>query len=98
MDEGAGACAGPGRYVALLVSIHGTALYEMRDLERMAEGDVSAVRDYLDGQRALQGGLRASLGVGEEEARRNQRPLWTWDFLSLALCLGSYNPALHDRD
>lgn len=76
-----------GRYVALLISMHGTALYEMRDLDRMAAGDAGAVRDYLEGQRALQGGLRASLGVGEEEASRNQRLLWTWDFLSLALCL-----------
>ncbi len=76
-----------GRYVALLVSMHGTALYEMRDLDRMAEDDARAVRDFLDGQRALQGKLRDSLGIGEEEARRNQRLMWTWDFLSLALCL-----------
>ena len=76
-----------GRYLALLVSMHGSALYEMRDLGRMADAEASAVRDYLDVQRALQLALRTSLGVGEEEAARNQRLLWTWDFLSLALCL-----------
>ncbi|MGI8593797.1 MAG: DUF3891 family protein [Solirubrobacteraceae bacterium] len=76
-----------GRYVALLVSMHGSALYEMRDLDQMADAEASAVRAYLDGQRALQRALRASLGVGQEEAGRNQRLLWTWDFLSLALCL-----------
>jgi hypothetical protein len=76
------------RYAALLVSMHGTALYEMRDLDRMAPTDAQAVRAYLDGQRALQAKLAAGL-EGEDPARikRNQRLIWTWDFLSLALCL-----------
>ena len=39
------------RYAALLVSMHGTALYERRDPPRR---DVERVRAFLDGQRELQ--------------------------------------------
>ncbi len=75
-------------HAALLVSMHGTALYEMRDLEALAPPEAQAVRDYLDGQRRLQARLLEALGVPEAQARRNQRLLWTWDYLSLAVCLG----------
>jgi hypothetical protein len=84
------------RYAALLVSMHGCALYEMRDLERMAADDAAKVRAYLAHQRQFQDELRASLGVSEQEARRNQRLLWAWDFLSLAVCL-DWAPAGVDR-
>jgi hypothetical protein len=73
------------RYAALLVSMHGTALYEMRDLDRMAPADAAAVRAYLDDQRALQERLGA--GLDPVQVRRNQQLLWAWDFLSLGLCL-----------
>jgi hypothetical protein len=74
-------------YAALLVSMHGTALYEMRDLDRMAPDDAEAVRGYLRSQRELQRGLAGALGADPEQVRRNQRLLWIWDFLSLGLCL-----------
>jgi hypothetical protein len=73
------------RYAALLVSMHGTALYEMRDLERMPAAQAGKVRAYLEEQRALQ--QRLAAGFDEEQIRGNQQLLWTWDFLSLALCL-----------
>jgi hypothetical protein len=73
------------RYAALLVSMHGTALYEMRDLDRMSPEHAGKVRAYLAGQRALQ--QRLSDGLDSEQVKRNQRLLWGWDFLSLALCL-----------
>jgi hypothetical protein len=73
------------RYAALLVSMHGTALYEMRNLDRMAPGDAAKVRAYLDGQRALQ--ARLTEGLDRDQVQRNQQLLWAWDFLSLALCL-----------
>jgi hypothetical protein len=73
------------RYAALLVSMHGTALYEMRDLERMPPENAAKVRAYLDRQRALQ--QRLQDGLDPNEVKRNQQLLWTWDFLSLALCL-----------
>ena len=75
------------RYAALLVSMHGIALYERRNLDAMSADDANAVRAYLASQRALQEDLIASLGADAAEVRRNQRLVWTWDFLSLALCL-----------
>jgi hypothetical protein len=74
------------RYAALLVSMHGTALYEMRDLSKLDEDQAGLVRGYLTGQREVQRRLRESLDdAGGVE--RNQRLIWTWDAFSLALCL-----------
>ena len=73
------------RYAALLVSMHGVALYEMRDLSRMSSADAEAVRAYLEGQRAFQG--RVNNGLDTDRLRHNQQLLWIWDFLSLGLCL-----------
>ena len=71
------------RYAALLVSMHGTALYEKRDLSRLTDEQAAAVQRYL----ADQGALQARLSTGLEHVERNQRLIWIWDFLSLALCL-----------
>lgn len=76
------------RYAALLVSLHGTALYERLDLDRLPPADADRVRAFLAEQRALQAGLQASLNAPETEVRRNQRLVWTWDSLSLGLLLG----------
>jgi hypothetical protein len=65
--------------------MHGSALYEMRDLNRMSADDAAAVRSYLDSQRTLQ--QRLGAGLDQKQLRRNQRLLWAWDFMSLALCL-----------
>lgn len=75
------------RYAALLVSLHGSALYERRDLAGMAPENARAVRAYLAGERARQEQLIRLLGADREQLRRNQRLLWAWDGLSLALCL-----------
>ena len=69
------------RYAALLVSLHGSALFERRE-------PVPEVRTFLEEQRALQRELAGSMGVSEEEMRRNQRLIWTFDALSLAFLLG----------
>lgn len=74
------------RYAALLVSLHGTGLYE-RFPPRTDDPEIArAVATYLDGQRALQRELAAEVGASEEELRRNQALLALWDGLSLALC------------
>ena len=51
------------RYAALLVSMHGTALYEHRDVSRMTTADAAAVAAFLATQRALQGHLAGLLGA-----------------------------------
>ena len=68
------------RYAALLVSMHGTALYERRKVHN------EQTRAFLAGQRELQ--QRLISGYDEEQVRRNQRLIWTWDSLSLGLLLG----------
>jgi hypothetical protein len=74
------------RYAALLVSLHGTALYEMRDLGKLDHAQAELVRDYLADQREVQDRLVAALGDPPAVAR-NRRLVWTWDAFSLALCL-----------
>jgi hypothetical protein len=71
------------RYAALLVSLHGTTLYERYP----ANTHLELVGAYLDGQRALQAELRASLRADPEEVERNRELVFFWDWLSLALCL-----------
>jgi Protein of unknown function (DUF3891) len=74
------------RYAALLVSMHGTALYELRDLAKLDESQAELVRRHLAEQRAVQRRLGEAFG-DPPELRRNQRLIWTWDAFSLALCL-----------
>jgi hypothetical protein len=76
------------RYAALLVSLHGTALYERRDLSRLPPEDAERVRAFLADQNVLQHRLRASLHADGAQVHRNQRLVWTWDSLSLGLLLG----------
>jgi Protein of unknown function (DUF3891) len=77
------------RYAALLASLHGSALYGGQRGERgdAAARDREQIRDFLDAGRAFQARLRATLDADERELSRNQRLLWTWDGLSLALIL-----------
>jgi hypothetical protein len=75
------------RYAAMLVSMHGTALYERRDLARLEPEEVERVQAFLADQRALQEELRASLDADRALVRRNQRLVWSWDSLSLGLLL-----------
>jgi uncharacterized protein DUF3891 len=75
------------RYAAMLVSMHGTALYERRDLARLDPAQVERVQAFLADQRALQEELLASLGADRALVRRHQRLVWTWDSLSLGLLL-----------
>src|SRR5919197_649343 len=74
-------------YAALLVSMHGTALYERRDLARLEPADAEKVHAFLAGQRELQEQLIAALSADPDEVRRNQRLVWTWDSLSLGVLL-----------
>ena len=53
----------------VLVSMHGAALYEMRDLSKL--DDPAPVTRYLDAQRELQ--RRLSTGLDQGQLRRNQK-------------------------
>jgi hypothetical protein len=72
-------------YAALLVSMHGHALYSRYGA---GDADPDLVRRYLAAQEALQADLMERLGEDPERARRNQRLVWAWDFASLALLHG----------
>ena len=75
------------RYAALLVSLHGTSLYERIDVAAAAPDVAAAIRGYLAAERALQTELAA--GLDPAEVDRNRRLLLALDRLSLMLC--------HDR-
>ena len=71
------------RYAALLVSMHGTAIHE-----RWGPHGNPDVDAYVAAEKEFQERLFATLGAGRDEVRRNQRLVWTWDAISLALCNG----------
>jgi hypothetical protein len=83
-------------YAALLVSMHGTALYGRRDLDAMSPADAELVRDYMSRESRRQESLIAKLELDRSELARNQRLIWTWDSLSLAICL-PWDPYTADR-
>jgi hypothetical protein len=68
--------------------MHGHRLYSRRDLDNAAPDDTAAIRAFLAGQRDFQEELLASLRADPDEVERNSLLIWTWDYVSLALCLG----------
>lgn len=92
------------RYAALLASMHGWRLYQRRDLDKLPAAHAAAVRSFLSQQRSFQEQLVASLRAEEATAsvaddeliERNSLLIWTWDYLSLALCL-DWAPATAKR-
>lgn len=93
--DGPASLVSQGRYVSLLVSMHGRRLYERRDLVRLPADQAEAVKRFLFGQKAFQARLIESLRgdpesarhAGDQQLERNSLLIWTWDYLSLALCL-----------
>lgn len=87
-----------GRYAALLVSLHGTGLYQSYDAAKDTPENAQAVQDYLAQERAFQEELLATLRADphyrpyatEEAVARNRRLLQVWDALSLAICFGRW--------
>jgi hypothetical protein len=71
-------------HAALVVSMHGRSLSELRIQGR--GDDTGALRAHVEAERLREAQLRALLGVSEQAAERTQRQMWTWDGLSLALC------------
>jgi hypothetical protein len=85
-----------GRYASLLVSLHGTGLYQRYDATNDLPENARAVQHYLEQERAFQEELLASLRsdphyrpyATEEVVARNQQLVGIWDALSLAICFG----------
>jgi hypothetical protein len=75
------------RYAALLVSMHAVRLYERRDLKRLAPSEAEQVRSFLSAQREFQQAVGATLGAAPAAVARNSDLIWTWDSMSLAVCL-----------
>ncbi len=75
------------RYAALLVSLHGTSLYERVDADAAAPEVAAAIREYIARERELQARLSEGLDPGVVD--RNRRLLLALDRLSLMLCHGN---------
>jgi hypothetical protein len=75
------------RYAALLVSMHGTALYELRDLGALPVTERRLIETFLGEQRAWQDTVMAAIGVSRSDVHPAQRLVWNWDLLSLILCV-----------
>jgi hypothetical protein len=75
------------RYAAVLVSLHGSRLYALRDLDAMDPDDADKIRAWEATQSAFRARLVQELGADPEVLREQQRLMWTWDSLSLALLL-----------
>ncbi len=75
------------RYAALLVCMHGRRLYEMRDLTQADPAEADRIRRFLADSREFERQTQASVGAPDDQVKRNSDLIWTWDFLSLALCL-----------
>jgi len=83
-----------GRYVALLVSLHGTGLYERYRGWQNSQESTQIVQDFLEREYAFQEQLIATLKNNSyyapyatpEVIDRNRKLVATWDALSLILC------------
>jgi hypothetical protein len=73
------------RLAAVLVSMHGWRLYRRRKLDELPSDQAESVRAYLDTQRRFR--ERLAGGFDERELELASQLIWTWDFLSLAICL-----------
>lgn len=82
-------------YAALLVSMHGSALFE-------GKPDREGVGEFLEASQRYQKTLIEALGETDDGARRNQRLVWAVDYLALGALTG-WTPATvpapdHDLD
>jgi hypothetical protein len=85
-----------GRYVTLLVSLHGTGLYERYRNWQNSPQSSQAVEAFLKQEKAFQEKLSASLlhdpyyasYAKPEVIERNRSLVALWDSISLAVCMG----------
>ncbi|HEY9881653.1 MAG TPA: DUF3891 family protein [Leptolyngbyaceae cyanobacterium] len=85
-----------GRYVALLVSLHGTGLYERFTGWQSSPEATQVVEAFLQQEKGFQKDMIARLQqdtvyapyVTPTAIARNRRLIALWDALSLAICMG----------
>ena len=73
-------------HAALVVSMHGRSLSELRAAG--APEHAAELSGHIEEERQRQERLRGALGISEQHSERTRRQMWTWDGLSLGLCLG----------
>src|SRR5579875_1018000 len=89
-----------GRYAALLVSLHGTVLYESYEPTKDTPENAQAVEASLTQERVFQQELIISLRTDafyapyatDEMIARNRRLVQIWDALSLYICFARQQP------
>jgi hypothetical protein len=72
---------------ALVVSMHGSSLSQLR-ASAAGEHEAELLEQHVAEERSRQRLLCEQLGVSEAHAERTRRQMWSWDSMSLALCLG----------
>jgi hypothetical protein len=86
-----------GRYSALLISMHGSGLYERHDGSKDSPQDARLIQEYLKDAHAFEAALLADLKrdniygshyLSPEIIARNRRLIGVWDYLSLMVCMG----------
>jgi hypothetical protein len=85
-----------GRYVALLVSMHGSRLYARRDNPQDSPATLRGIQKYLQGAHQFERQMLALLRrdayyqkfATRENVDRNQRLVAVWDYMSLLICMG----------
>jgi hypothetical protein len=85
-----------GRYATLLVSLHGTGLYERFTHWKNSPESIRIVESFLEQEKEFQQELIQQLKqdavyesyITPEAIARNQQLVATWDALSLIICMG----------
>jgi hypothetical protein len=75
-----------GPHVALLVSLHGLAIYALTPDEKRDPDDLAAVQRFRAEQEAVQARLRAAIAASAEEIAAQRAILLALDLMSLVIC------------
>jgi hypothetical protein len=83
-----------GIYPALLISMHGTYLYErFHDFEADSNDEARAAREFVDREQVFQEQAIAELararGIARATIERDRRLVSLWDAMSLSICMGN---------
>jgi hypothetical protein len=80
------AAASYGPHVALLVSLHGLAIYALTPDEKRAPEDLAAVQRFRAEQEAMQARLRPQVAASDAQIADQRAILLALDLMSLVIC------------